>query len=339
MFGILVGGYFSFFYSPYKFRGDGAVRVLILNSYDLDNFWSTEQIRGFEDYFDKQGVDLDVEIFNMGFFEQATEEEKRGIVSNATRLIEKYDPDLVYAVGDLAKINIAVNYVDSSTPWVFSGLTAVHGFEVGSKNMAGVTTILKISRYLDFFDNLSPGVRRLVMINGDDDTSRVIADSMIRSEEEFAEWGAELVGLEMLTTFDEFKERVLYYQDKADFFVFDDFAIYVDDGEVVAQDVVVRWLVENSRVPSFTYDESAVEEGILCSINPSFSGQGKSVAEYAYDILIEGEAPSSIGFNDAVYVERHINLARANDLDLYIPSAILVNSYVYEAFPWESSGV
>ncbi|MCW8965581.1 MAG: hypothetical protein OQK82_02690 [Candidatus Pacearchaeota archaeon] len=324
--------YFNFFYSPYKFRGEESIKILILNSYDLENYWSLEQIDGFRDYLDEQGMDFEVKIFNMGFFEQLSGKEQGAIIENVTGLIEEYNPDLIYGVGDLVKLNIGIDYVNDDIPWVFSGLTEVHGFENDSENMAGVIGLLELSKYLDFFRELYPGTRRMAMINGDDDTRRVIVQSIMKAKGELAKDDAEFIGLDVLRTFEEFKERVFYYQDKVDFLVFDDFAVYVNEnGEIVSQDVVIRWLLENNNIPSFSYDKSVVEKGVLCSILPSMYGQGGSAARYAYDILIEGEAPSRIGFNSARYVDKHINILRANQLGLEIPSVVLVNSEVYDS--------
>jgi hypothetical protein len=65
--------------------------------------------------------------------------------------------------------------------------------------------------------------------------------------------------------------------------------------------------------------------------------QGYQVGKLAFDILLEGKKPSGIGFKIDSGL-KIFNLARAKSLGLTnadIPSSILVNSKVIEAFPWQ----
>ena len=60
--------------------------------------------------------------------------------------------------------------------------------------------------------------------------------------------------------------------------------------------------------------------------------EGRDSGQVAHDVLFKGVDPFEIGVKTAQVGIRHINVARAEELGLDIPSAVLVNAQVYQDF-------
>ena len=63
--------------------------------------------------------------------------------------------------------------------------------------------------------------------------------------------------------------------------------------------------------------------------------QGFAAGKIAKDILVEGKSPSSFAFKPTTKGEPVINLPRANQLNIAIPSHMIANAEIIEKFEWE----
>ena len=84
--GLLIGSYFMFFYSPYKFRGDGPVKIFFLHSYhpefpsDLVEGYTSGFDQYFEKVFEKEGIEIETSIFYMDFIRKSEEGKKEVVI-------------------------------------------------------------------------------------------------------------------------------------------------------------------------------------------------------------------------------------------------------------------
>jgi ABC-type uncharacterized transport system substrate-binding protein len=148
--------------------------------------------------------------------------------------------------------------------------------------------------------------------------------------------GVEFVSWDVIYTFDEFKQKMTEYQTTADavgmigVFNFKD-----ENGENVPFEDVLRWTAENSNLPDFSFWESRIPYGTLCTVTVSGYEQGLAAGKIARDILAEGKSPASFPMEPTVKGEPIVSLARAQKLGLQVKSDVLLTATVIEQFEWE----
>src|SRR3989339_65520 len=98
---------------------------------------------------------------------------------------------------------------------------------------------------------------------------------------------------------------------------------------------VINWFVFNSDIPSISFWHNSVESGFLLAVESFPYDQGYDSGKLIKRILIDGEAPGEIESYVPIKSSRFINLAEAKMLDVDFSSSVLINSEVYEKFPWE----
>lgn len=332
---ILIGSYFMFFYSPYKFTEDRPIKILWINSYH-DYPWTDGQIKAFEEVFEKENIEIEVKQFNMDTKNKDSEDEKLYAGSKAKELINSWKPDLIYATDDNAQMYVVADYIDSDIPIVFSGVNRepeFYGFEK-SKNVAGVLERYPFSQAIDFMKQLYPHAKKIAVIS-DAGTSGIGGMDYMKKESLKIDF-IDFVAFDLVDTFDEFKIKIEEYQNEADIIIFRGLDTFEKENSgSYSQEITTRWMVENSNIPEISFWDYFVDYGALASITVSSYEQGKAAGEMAKEILIEGKQPSNFDFSSTKKGNQFINIARAKQLNLEIPSTILINSKVVEKFPWE----
>jgi len=285
-------------------------------------------------------VEIELRTFEMDTIRNPSEEWAQEVSKKAKDLIDEWQPDLIYATDDNAqKYVIEPHYLNTNIPVVIAAVDEDPSFYnyVGSKNVAGVLGQDRIVDAMDLLKELFPHVKKIAVISEPTDQWDDVLDNIKSQQDEFSD--IELVGFEVMPTFEKFQERVTYYQNKVDAFFFTPLSRFVDkNGNTLDRVVIAKWLAENNKLPEITLWRLSVEEGMLAAVTPSYHERGKTAGEIAYGILIKGKKPSSFGFKPTKVGLKMINLARAKTLGLEqdeIPSTLLVNSEVIETFPWE----
>ena len=157
---------------------------------------------------------------------------------------------------------------------------------------------------------------------------------MVKSVKAEESLGFIFSNISFISTFEEFKFKVLESQN-ADLIVVSYLeSLKNDSGDFVPRLEVVEWLISHSNVPEYSQEKALIKDGLLFSFNPSAYGQGKVAGDVAFNILVNGQSPLEIGMIIPEFGERSINLKRARMLGLDIPSSILINSEVYENFSY-----
>src|SRR3989339_68832 len=328
---ILIFSYFIF-RSPWKFREDRPIKILVLNSFDSQYFWVEEQVDAFFEVFQNENIPVEYQIIDLGFvgLETTIKESK---IQTVLSFINDYNPDLIYSIGEDSQIYFGKIFEDSDTPWVFSWIVNPEKY-VGAKNVAGVSPVLPLSKYYESWIDLFPGLKNVVVIYEDTEEARKFIE-MVKSVKAEESLGFIFSNISFISTFEEFKFKVLESQN-ADLIVVSYLeSLKNDSGDFVPRLEVVEWLISHSNVPEYSQEKALIKDGLLFSFNPSAYGQGKVAGDVAFNILVNGQSPLEIGMIIPEFGERSINLKRARMLGLDIPSSILINSAVYENFSWE----
>src|SRR3989339_440538 len=180
---ILIFSYFIF-RSPWKFREDRPIKILVLNSFDSQYFWVEEQVDAFFEVFQNENIPVEYQIIDLGFvgLETTIKESK---IQTVLSFINDYNPDLIYSIGEDSQIYFGKIFEDSDTPWVFSWIVNPEKY-VGAKNVAGVSPVLPLSKYYESWIDLFPGLKNVVVIYEDTEEARKIIE-MVKSLE-VVEW-------------------------------------------------------------------------------------------------------------------------------------------------------
>lgn len=308
-------------------------RILHVMSYHADWEWNQDQLRGFKDALD--GIDVEYRIIEMDTKRQSSEHAKRKVSAKARTVIDEWTPDLVYTNDDNAQQYVAKDYIGTDLPFVFSGVNAdpaTYGF-VGSPNVTGVLEIEHSLQTVRLLRQIAPNTRRIAVIVDEGSTWPGVIKRLRATLRD--EPAVELVSVDTVGTFAEYKAKILDYQDKVDalgilgVFTFEDEA-----GRHVAYQDVLRWTAENSTLPDFSFWGDRVELGTLVAVRVSGYSQGRAAGEKARTILADGRKAGELPMEPTIKGEPVVSLARARSLGLKIPSTLLLNAKVVKDYRW-----
>lgn len=317
--------------SPFPAR---ARRIVHVMSFDSPWRWTDGQLNGFKEGLGPLPVDF--RIFQMDVKRYSSPEAKAERGRLARQLIDDWKPDLVYTSDDDALEHVTRHYLNQPLPFVFSGANKTlreHGLE-GAINVTGVLEQEHFVESVKLLQSLVPGVRRLVAI-GDKGAQwpPVIARmqaAMLRLP------GINLVAVDQVATFDEFRKRVESYPEMADAVVYlGIFALAGPNGANLPYQEVQKWVCEHSRLPDISFWVDRVYYGVLASMTISEREQGRAAGRLARAILAEGKFPSALPIQPTLHGHPAINLARARLLGIKVRSSLLLSSEVVPYFQWE----
>ena len=310
-------------------------KILHIMSYHSPWKWTDDQFQGFKDAL--RELDIEYKVYQMDTKNRSSEEWKQEAGRQARELIDTWKPDLVYTNDDNAQIYVAKYYVNSDIPFVFSAVNAApetYGFK-GSKNVIGILEQEHFIPTVDLLSKIVPNVKKIAVITDEDPTWPGVINRMKKkAASELRD--IEFVGWDIISTFEEYKQKIKYYEGKIDavcllgIFTFKD-----EKGNNVPFEKVARWTVENSNLPDFSFWKDRIPKGTLCTVTVSGYEQGYAAGEMARGILVEGRKPSSYSFKPTVKGEPVLSLARAKKLGLKVRTSVLLTAEVIEKFEWE----
>lgn len=313
-------------------------KILHVMSFHSPWIWTDSQLDGFKEPL--KDLQVEYKVIQLDA-KKKSEQEQEKIGKEAIDLINSWQPDLVYTSDDAAQKFVTKNFINASIPFVFSGVNknpASYGF-VGSKNIIGVIEHEHYVPTVRLLQKIIPNLKRIAVFSDDDDANWVDVYARINEKTAKELPDIELVGLYKFKTFEEYKNKILEYnQNKAvdavlivGWFKFKD-----NNGNNTDQTVVAKWTAENSKIPEFSFWEDRIVKGNLGSVTVSGYEQGLAAGKIARGILVEGKEPSSFPFVPTVKGQPVISLARAKSLGINIPSDILLSAKVIDKFEWEN---
>jgi ABC-type uncharacterized transport system substrate-binding protein len=309
-------------------------KVLYIISYHMPWKWTDDQFNGFK--HNLRDLDVEYKVFQMNTKENNTVEWKEKAGQEARNLIDTWQPDLVYINDDDAQEYITQYYVNQDIPFVFSGVNAQpadYRF-VGSKNIAGVLEREHFVQTVGLLKKIAPDVKKIAVVFDDSPFWDDVRQRMKEAESQLPD--IELISWDIILTFEEYKQKMKAYQTTADAIALIGIFNFKDEnGDNVPYQEVLKWTVENSNLPDFTFWEDRISHGTLCTVTVSGHEQGLAAGNIARGILVENRTPASYPMEPTVKGEPVISLARANKLGISIDSEILLTAEVVEKFSWE----
>lgn len=312
-----------------------AYKILYVMSYHSPWRWTDGQLEGFK--LAMAGVPAEYRVFQMDAkqFSTPAAKEKKGLEARA--LIASWKPDLVYTSDDDVQEYVVRHYLDAPLPFVFSGVNkdpSAYGFS-GSKNITGVLEQEHFVESVRLLQTMAPGVKRIAAVFDDAQMWEPVVARMRERVKQLP--GVEIVAMDTIRTWDEFKRKMKEYPSRADavaligIFNFKDAA-----GRNVPYQDVLRWTAENSTLPDIGFWVDRVHFGTLAAVTVSEREQGQAAGRMARQILVEGRSPSSLPMMPTAKGVPVISLARAKKLGLKLVSGVLLSAEVIEKFEWDT---
>jgi ABC-type uncharacterized transport system substrate-binding protein len=309
-------------------------RILHVMSYHQGLFWSDDQYAGFRDAL--AGVAVEYRVLAMDVQRNRSKDWAEQRAGEARSLIGEWKPDLVYTSDDDAQEHVARHYVNKDLPFVFSGVDRdlnAYGF-VGARNVAGVPEQLQIAGSARLLQAVAPGVKRILMIS---DRAAHWPAVVAKIKQGVAQVpGVEIVGWELVSTYEAYQRVVRDAPAKVDALWTLGLNLKDAGGRDVPLAELMKWTVENSRLPDVAVWDSRVHLGALVAVTVSGREQGVAAGRLARAILVEHKSPASLPMVAAGKGVPMINLARANKLGLKVKSSVLLSAEVISRYQWET---
>lgn len=309
-------------------------RILHVMSFNSPYRWTDGQLDGFKAGLGP-GLNAEIEIFQLDTKRQSSKEGQERNGQRARKLIEDWKPDLVYTSDDDAIPLVTRHFLNTATPFVFSGLNRNpedHGIQ-GATNVTGVLEREHIVESIHLLQKIAPSVRRIQVLSDNAEYwPQVIGRirTLARHHDEF-----EIVGVDQPLAYADFQRLVLANPAKADaYMILGNFNFKDERGSDVPYPVLQRWLAENSKIPDISFWDDRMLHGTLAGVTVSAYEQGLAAGKLAREILIEHRSPASLPIRATTKGVPVVSLARARQLGLMPPSTLLLSSTVVTDYMW-----
>ncbi len=297
-------------------------KVLLVHSYHKEYEWVAQITRGVKRSFENS--DVDYEVFYMDTKRRSDEAWKQQAGREAANVVETWNPDVVIAVDDNAQKYFAKQYAGKDRPQiVFCGVNADPAdYGYPAKNVTGILERPYYAATLNMFKAIVPKARRIAVISDNSPTSAGAIEYM-RQQKPLLE----VVSWEMPDTFREWKAAVLRSQDSADAIVTYMYHTVKLNGSLKSMEPrdVMKWTVENSKIPLLGFFVFTIDDGGLCGMVESGVEHGWEAGMIALGILA-GKKASDYPIKTARHGQSMLNLETAATLDIRIPESVLKNT-------------
>ena len=292
-------------------------KLLVIYSYHPEYEWCQQEKKGIDDVFKDQNVL--VEAFYMDTKRITNKTWEKNITDEALEKIDSFKPDLVMVCDDNACRLVATQFIDKKLPFVFAGINEdPKVYDLPVKNIMGVIERNLISGTIDLLKKLAPSVESVAIISDNSVTSQAAASRF--TQENFS---VRLYEVYKTNNYDDWKKYVRKIQTEVDAL-----GIYLyftlekpDSEESVPSEQVLKWTPENNTLPTFSFEEFSVKDGVLCGETQSGYEQGKEAALMAKEIL-RGTNPADLPVRMPKRGTLTINEKTADKLNIVIPEEL-----------------
>jgi ABC-type uncharacterized transport system substrate-binding protein len=310
-------------------------KILHIMSYNSPWQWTDDQLKGFKEVFNDLAPIY--RIYQMNMKVKSSPEEIKQSADEASKIIDEWQPDIVYLSDDGALEHVATKYINSKIPFVFSGVNA-EPMKYGINNASNITGVLEREHFtqsIKLLKEIAPWIKNITVIADDDPAWLPVMErykELVKSELtyiNFSSWN-------IIKTYSDYQSKVkeLSSSDNA-LCIIGWFTFKKADGRNATELEVAKWTAENSMLPDVTFWKDRVSKGTLCAIYISAYEQGHSAGILARKILTENVSPSALPIEPTLKGKPVINLARAKKLNLNIKSSLLLSTDIIEKYVWE----
>jgi ABC-type uncharacterized transport system substrate-binding protein len=321
--------------APLGQGGDDKPRVLIVHSYDNGFRWSAKQNEGILEGLKRGGFDedgYDLRVFYMDArVNFVTNEQIELRADIALKTIEEFMPQLVFLTDDTAVEEVAVPYLrahpGTDISFVFSGVNGdparwglVKSLEAPGVKLTGTLERIPFDEGLAAGRRAFPASTHAVIFADDSPSSRTVMESFRRTlSDNTVQYPLQVVDFIQIETFEEWKEKVAAYRDEADVIgILNYHRIKDASGNIVLPKDVVKWTVENGRMPAFGLISDWSADGLPMSFGNSGFETGVFVGQRGAQIL-NGADAGTMPIVDPREYEMTFNTTTIDKENLHIP--------------------
>jgi len=259
----------------------------------------------------------------------------------AIEMAKKIKPTVIVIFDDTAFIYAALPLAKSSQQIVFGGVNVaperynektefMRSREKPSYNITGVTEEATSDHATRMMKEILPSARGMVIIGSDmAPFLRQIAEDTINDVKENPQnYPIELKSTHFVKKFSQLKKLYsdLNRNNSIDAIHNHDITGLLDDnGQGVKHKEIVQWILLNSKKPTFVWMVDWVPMGFLGGVGINLNLCGHQVAQKVVRVL-NGEKAADIPIEKPRYRTIDLNLARAQQLGINIPSSLLLVS-------------
>ncbi len=326
---------------------DGPHRIFVVHSYSADFSWTTELHQGIIQGLAGQGLvgdrDYQLQTFHMDTrinFTSPEQIEQRA--AKALEALRAFQPDLLFVTDDVALEHVAVRFAEESPDapllTVFAGINVDPTIyaPIGSLDVPGgsITGALERIPHAEAFATarrLFPDVTRVVILADAGAGSESVRAAFQRDVQAADARTYEVLDFLLLETFEQWKQAVVAYQDRADLIAVVNFHQLRDaSGDIVPPAEVIDWMVAENSLPELGLVADWARDGILVAVGNSGLKTGAYVGALGADIL-GGADPATLPIVDPKQTDTNLNLARARSLGIeFSPNELAAADTVVE---------
>lgn len=250
-------------------------KVLFINSYHTGYGSSDDILEGIKSVFDTTNALL--ETFNMDTKRYNSADSITSKTSQAIKIINSFNPDLVIASDDNAVKHVATQYKNKTLPIIFCGVNwTCDQYGLPTKNITGMLEVLPLKTAVDSMLNYYPDAKNIMVLSENtvsEEKNKLIVENYFASKN-------------MVTTFalvDNFSEwKTSFIEGNKDFDI-----IYTPTNGAIKEwdhEVAVKFVSENIKKPIFTCDDFMMPYAVF-GLTKIAKEQGEWAAETALNVL------------------------------------------------------
>jgi ABC-type uncharacterized transport system substrate-binding protein len=288
----------------------------------------------------EKGKNIDIHHFYMGTrtnYFRPEQHKMRGEL--AIQMAQEVKPTVLVVFDDTAFHHVALPLAKTSHQIVFGGVNATpEGYNKKTEfmksrqkpgyNITGVTEEATSDHATKMMKEILPYAKGMALIGSDmaPFLRQIAQDTIDDIGKNPQNYPIELKSTHFVKKFSELKK--LYSDlnmnnDIAAIHNHDITGLLDDNGEGVKHKEIVQWILKNSKKPTFVWMVDWVPMGFLCGVGINLHLCGRQVATKVVKIL-NGEKAADIPIEKPTFHTLDINLARAQQLGINIPSSLLL---------------
>ena len=304
---------------PILHAGEAKRKILYIDSYHAELFWSNDVTTGIRSVLDPM-EDIELKIFRMDTKRNRTEAYKKKAALKARDLIEAWHPDVVIASDDNAsKYLIAPYYRNTKLPVVFCGLNtdaAAYGFP--ADNVTGMTEVALIVPLIDTLKKYAAGDR----------IGHLASDTMTQRKEyenTVSRFNLRFEEVRFAKNFDALKQAYLELQQRTDMVILRGCNTVREFNHLE----MVEFVRKHTVVPTGTLTKDQKHYALI-TFSKIGEEQGEYAAKTALDIL-NGADPKTIPVVTNKKARPYLNMRLAKIMGIKFPMEMIQNSHLVSA--------
>ena len=305
-------------------------RILVVHSYHEGYSWTDSIQAGIDRALSNQGYEA--KVIYMDTKRRTDESWKIQSGRHALQVVDTFKPDVVIASDDNAQLYFAseLSSRDESPRVVFCGINgAPRDYGYPNKHATGMVSRSHTTKTLKLAKALDTSIHRVMFLSDNSLTSqRAYTDYKKQT------FPVEVEGFYQVSNFSQWKTMVIRANLTADALLvtlYHTIKRTSQDDASMPPEEVMKWTVENSKVPILGVYPFAVRDGAVMGICSSGKEHGYLAALTAIDMIKTGRSASRYPINSSVEGKIMFNLQSARVHHIEIPEhlqkmAVLINA-------------